>query len=482
MPSLFAKGYSLLRRIVRRSDRQLLKTYGCVQLLALLSSSAAIVLAAQSSAADTTVIHAGWLLRSPHEAPERRQTVVVAGDRIRSIEDGFLQVSDIAHVDGPVSVVDLSDAFVLPGLIDSHVHLATSPTALGNGAEQSESDYALRAAHHAGIALQAGFTTVVDLGSIGEPGHENAIFAVRDGVRDGWVTGPRILAAGTPIAAPGASRSSLDRDEVDRLKDYRSLCSGVDDCRRAVRHQVKRGSDVIAFFNTGSLLSENSIPQAMTDEEMRAIVTTAHALGRKVIADGHHAMGIAAALRAGADIIDSAHLYDVKNFELFGDNQFLQSHIYGVTQAIGETPETLSEGLWGWLPRPILLRFQQIKQRKFAMIAAHDAGIENLAYASDAGVYLWGENAGDLVEFVRRGMSPQTALATATSNAASMLGLAEEIGSINAGMAADIIAAPRNPLTDISAMMDISFVMRAGEVFRYKNLPVNPDLASESPP
>jgi len=233
---------------------------------------------------------------------------------------------------------------------------------------------------------------------------------------------------------------------------------------------VKRGSDIIVFFNTGSLLSEDPVAQAMTDDEMRAIVETAHALGRKVIADGHHAAGIAAAIRAGADIIDSAHLYDEQTFKLFGKDQFLQSHIYGVVKAVGDTRESLHDGLWGWLPDSILLRFQEIRTRPFAMIMAHESGITNLAYASDAGVYPWGENAGDFVEFVNRGMPAIDAIRTATTNAARMLGLQDQIGSIESGKKADIIATARNPLEDISALMEVRFVMRDGTVYRHDNI------------
>ena len=427
-------------------------------------------------AGEITLIHAGWLLAVPGASPVERQSIVIENDRIIQIADGFISGSELSDNALPVRFVDLSQAFVLPGLIDSHVHLASAPEAgsMRKVLSQTEADLTLTASYHAQLTLQAGFTTVVDLGSIGTPGHENAIFGIRDAVAGGKLAGPRVLAAGTPIAATGLERAAVYRDEINAKIDIRSVCDGPADCRRAVRHQVKRGSDIIVFFNTGSLLAINPVTQAMTDEEMRAIVETAHSLGRKVIADGHHARGIAAAVRAGADIIDSAHLYDDGTFALLGDDVFLQSHIYGVVMAVGDTPDTLRDGLWGWLPDPILKRLYAIRQNPFAIIKAYEFGIRNLAYASDAGVYTWGDNAGDFAEFVKRGMSQSDAIQTATVNAARMLGMENDLGSIEPGKKADIIATASSPLADISELMRIHFVMRDGMVYRLNNNGVTP--------
>ena len=427
--------------------------------------------AIEVAAGDVTVIHAGWLLATPGQPPLERQSIVIENGRIVAVNGGFISGAEFSAGGPAVHLVDLSQAFVLPGLIDSHVHLASAPGVENVGAalSQTEADLALAASRHARQTLQAGFTTVVDLGAVGNPGHENAIFGVRDAVNSGTLAGPRILSAGTPIAATGLERAASYRDEIAATIDLRSVCNGADDCRRAVRHQVTRGSDIIVFFNTGSLLSSNPVVQTMTDAEMTAIVGTAHSLGRKVIADGHHAPGIAAAIRAGADIIDSAHLYDDGTFSLLGDDTFLQSHIYGVVMAVGDTAETLHDGLWGWLPGPILERFQTIRQRPFAIIEAYNHGIRNLAYASDAGVYTWGNNAGDFMEFVARGMSQSDAIMTATVNAARMLGIDHESGSIEQGKSADIIATAGNPLNDISELMHIQFVMRNGVVYKSNN-------------
>lgn len=421
-------------------------------------------------AAEITVIHAGWLLAVPGAPPAAQQSIVIENGRVTRVTNGFLDPARLGNVDTEVRLIDLSTEFVLPGLFDAHVHLASSPGPgmLIEPVTESEADLALIAAAHARQTLQAGFTTVVDLGAVGIPGHENAIFGVRDAVRKGFLAGPRVLSAGTPISATSQSRAPGFRAEVQQVMDGRAVCDGADDCRRAVRHQVSRGSDIITFFNTGSLLSANPVEQAMSDEEMRAIVDTAHSLGRKVIADGHHAAGIAAAIRAGADVIDSAHLYDDNTFRLLGDDVFFQSHIYAIVQALGEDFESLHQGLWGWLPDSILLRFLAIRKRPFAMLEAYRHGVKNLVYASDAGVYPWGENAGDFVEFVQRGMSEADAIQTATVNAARMLGLDQELGSIEVGKIADLIATSASPLEDIGELTRVRFVMRDGIVFKLK--------------
>jgi len=233
-----------------------------------------------------------------------------------------------------------------------------------------------------------------------------------------------------------------------------------------VREQVHKGADIISFYSSGSLLFPKPVGQAMTDEEMRAIVDTAHSLGRKVIADGHHAPGIAAAIRAGVDSVDSIHLASDENLIMIREaDTFMQSHIYAVVAAVGDTRESVHEGIVWWHPTSVLERLFDIKMRPFAVERAYRAGIRKIALATDAGNFPHGDNARDLVEYVKRGIPESFAIQVATVNAAEMLGLTESVGTLQAGKRADIIATARSPLRDISELTRVRFVMRAGVVY-----------------
>jgi imidazolonepropionase-like amidohydrolase len=419
---------------------------------------------ATTAAGQLTIIHAGQLLAIPGQKVQQEQSIFVRNGEIENIVPGFVTSAD-------ADILDLTDRFVLPGLMDLHVHITMEPRPKEHlrVVTETDADLALTAAHHAKITLKAGFTTIVDLGRPGTPGHEVAAFALRDAINEGKVPGPRLLVTGSPLSATSQSRRPHYRNEVEQVVAALAVCDGADACRRAVRDQVRKGADIISFYSSGSLLFPKPVGQAMTDEEMRAIVETAHSLGRKVIADGHHAPGIAAAIRAGVDSVDSIHMATDETLGLIRkSDRYMQSHIHAVVAAVGDTRDTVHDGIVWWHPTPVLERLFDIKMRPFAVERAYRAGIRKIALATDAGNFPHGDNARDIVEYVKRGIPEMFAIRAATVNAAEMLGLMDSVGTLEVGKRADIIATQGSPLQDISELTRVRFVMRDGVIYLNK--------------
>jgi imidazolonepropionase-like amidohydrolase len=430
---------------------------------------------ASSEAAEhspTTIVWAGTLLPIPGQPPLTNQSIVIRGGRIQKIAAGRLTAAVLAENPADVRTVDLTCCFVLPGLFDLHVHLTTEqgPGTALDEVELGAADLALRAARNAEETLQAGFTTVLDMGT-GRRAHELAIYAVRDAIATGRMTGPRILAVGSPISSPGNSRTAHYSAEVDNAIGTEGVCSGVESCTRAVREQVDRGADVINFYNTGSLLRANSPSQTFTDAEMSAIVSAAHSLGRKIVADGagtpQSAAGVDAAIRAGSDWIDTV-IYPGKDTWglLSKSGRIYAPHLYAMVAAVGDDEGHITEGSMGWLPEPILETLLKLKRDRPAAVAAHAAAIK-MVFASDAGVFAHGRNAGEFAQYVQAGLTPMQAIVTATVNAASVLGLLYDSGTLEAGKRADMIAVSADPLRDVRALESVRTVIRGGEVVKY---------------
>lgn len=413
------------------------------------------------------VIHAGALLARPGESPARRRTVVVRGSRIDAVHDGFRDASAAGFPDA--AVVDLSTKFVMPGLMDAHVHLTTEPRPGGTekALHATDADLAIVAAVNAERLLSAGFTTVMDMGT-GSRSHEKAIYAVRDGIRAGLIPGPEILAAGSPISAPGASRTTRFNDDIEEVLGPEGVCSGAAGCREAVREQVSRGADFINFYNTGSLLAKNSPAQTFTADEMRAIVEQAHALNRIAVADGGNTpgdpSGIDAAIEAGADIIDTVTYPGPDTFRLLASrNGYFAPHVYALIAAVGDSAETLTDGSMGWLPEPILRELFALKQQEPSAVAGHEAGA-TLILAADSGVFDHGLNGHELIEYTRLGIDAMETLAAATVNVAAAHRILDRVGTIEAGKEADIVAFDISPLEDMQTVLDPRFVMHDGRI------------------
>ncbi len=280
---------------------------------ALLATGVAAAGLSAAFAADIKVIHAGELLAVPGQAPKAEQTVVVTDGRITQVLDGYRTAGEFGE---DATTIDLKNQFVMPGMMDMHVHIQMElgPNSDSQTLRMSDADVAMQSVHYARKTLMAGFTTVRDLGARPEQ-----IYALRDGVAKGWIVGPRLVASGGVSVTGG--HGDVDGMRPDLLEKYTSktVCDGAADCRRATRRAVKFGADVIKITATGGVLSDTNTGtgQQMTNDELKEVMDTAHGLGRKVAAHAHAAEGINAALRAGVDSIEHGSYADAETIRLF---------------------------------------------------------------------------------------------------------------------------------------------------------------------
>lgn len=429
----------------------------------LLALAAGSSIAGAQNAGDATVIHAGTLLSVPGEKPKTQQTIVVRDGKIVEVRDGYADAAAIG-AEG-ARVVDLKDRFVLPGLIDSHVHLMgeLGPRSRIKAMEDDPEDAVLDGAVYADRTLQAGFTTVRDLGS---PARTS--FALRDAINAGKVAGPTILAAGKMLSATAGHGdvNGMNADLTEFLHDLHgeNVCDGADDCRRAVRTQVRNGADVIKLATTGGVLSNIAAGtgQQMTDEEVKAIVDAGHTLGKKVAAHAHGTPGINSALRAGIDSIEHGSYLDDESLKLFR-----QSGAWLVpTLLAGDTVARMAAASSNTLTqaqRDKAAQVGPIMQQNFAR--AVQAGVK-IAFGTDSGVSAHGQNAKEFKLMADAGMKPADAVKSATVGAATLLDRSASIGTIEAGKDADIIAVTGNPLEDVTVLEAMDFVMRRGTIHR----------------
>lgn len=427
-----------------------------------LASCLVLILAATSAhAADRyLLIHAGTLLDKPGTAPRKEATLLIRNDRIEAVRDGYLKAGDFDGVPADTSVIDQRARFVLPGLIDSHVHLTSDKAGIeGQLADVTDNvaDIAFDAAVNARKTLAAGFTTVRNLGD-----GDGVILALRDAVAAGKVPGPRILDAGRAIST---SAGHMDgrlgyREELWSAMANPAVCNGADDCRRAVRDEVARGVDVIKFASTGGVNSRigAGLGQQMFADEAKAIVETAHLYGKKVAVHAHGGDGINLALEAGADSIEHGTLLDERGIELYRRSGAwyvpTMSTINGYIERLKANPDAYT----GEVRKKIEWRIG-ITGKAFAQ--AHKAGVK-IAFGTDAGVSLHGRNADEFELMVKHGMSPAEAIQAATVNASELLGLSDQVGTLEVGKHADLIAVDGDPLADVTVLKTVAFVMKGG--------------------
>ncbi len=417
---------------------------------------------ASASSAQAQLIHAGRLLDRPGTPARGPSSLVIRDGRIVAVHDGL---KSAASLDLPADtvIVDLSSKFVLPGLIDSHVHLDSDLAGvegLVEGLTRSTAAAAYDVAINARKTLRAGFTTVRNLGD-----SDGVTLALRDAIAAGKLPGPRIVDAGRSISATaGHMDATLGlRDDLHPAIDTGNLCNGADDCRRAVRKQIARGANVIKFATTGGVNSRISagLGAQMFDDEARAIVDTAHLYGRKVAVHAHGADGILMALNAGADSIEHGTLLDEA-----GARAFLKAGAYYVPtlSTVNGYRERLAANPNAYTGE-VLKKIQwRIGVTGKALRFAHARGVK-IAFGTDAGVSKHGRNADEFELMVEHGMSPMDAIVAATVNAADLLGVSADVGTLEPGKAADLIAVDGDPLQDVRTLKRVVYVMRDGRVF-----------------
>jgi imidazolonepropionase-like amidohydrolase len=412
-------------------------------------------LAAQSP---VTVIHAGKLLDRPGSAPRGPSTVIIRDGRIAEVLNGHQPAPDGA------TLVDLKDKFVLPGLIDSHVHLdsdAGGNAALIEAVTDSPARAAFRAAGNAKKTLMAGFTTVRNLGD-----GTGATLALRDAIAAGELPGPRILDAGRSISTTSGHMDatlSLSED-LHGSVGQENLCDGVESCRQAVRKQIRRGVDVIKIATTGGVNSRigAGLGRQAFDDEIKALVDTAHLYGKKMAVHAHGADGVNAALAAGADSIEHGTMMDDATIALFKKAGAYYvptlSTVNGYIERLAANPNAY--------PPDVLAKVKwRIEVTGKSLARAYPAGVK-IAFGTDAGVSKHGKNADEFELMVRHGMPASVAIQAATINAATLLGVEKEVGTLEPGKAADIIAVSGDPTADVTVLKQVRFVMKDGRVHK----------------
>lgn len=407
--------------------------------------------AATPGLAGTTVIHADRVVTDA-DAPVRGQsTVIVTDGRIVSIQDGF--------VDGPAGAekVDLAGKTLVPGLTDLHVHLTGDPGGdFWKEAVEPEDWGVVVGAKNALVTARAGFTTVREAGSA-----PTTAFSLRRGTAEGFIPGPRIVAAGPALAIIGGHGDVTGfRSDVNELLGSGFTCTGAQECAAKVRKASQAGSDVIKITATGGVLSQQGrgLEAHFTSDEMKSIADTAHSLGLKVMAHAHGARGMEAAARAGIDTIEHGTYLDEPAARAMRERGTVLVPTLMAFQGISER---LGKGIY----TPTVetkVRAVAEKARVF-MGQALKWGVP-IAFGTDAGVFDHGRNAREFGLMRAQGMTDRQALASATTAAAKVLGMENEIGRIAPGYSADIIAVEGDPTKDVTVLEKVDWVMARGRV------------------
>ncbi|MFI5134135.1 MAG: amidohydrolase family protein [Chitinophagales bacterium] len=405
--------------------------------------------------AQKTYIWCGTLIDGISNDPKKNMTIVVEKNKILSVENGF------SNPGANDKAIDLKTKTVTPGWIDAHVHLSheTNPNNYLERFQLNDVDFAYRSVVFAKKTLMAGFTTVRDAGG-------EIVISLKKAINQGLIEGPRIYAAGTPIGSTGSHgdptngyRSDLMGDPGPRI----GIANGVDECMKAVRQRYKEGSDIIKIMATGGVLdvSTNGTGAQYSEEEMKAIVQTANDYGLKVMAHAHGAEGIKRALRAGVISIEHGTFMDDECIDLFK-----KTGAWYVPTIIAGKSVADSAKIPNYYPPSVAKKATEIGPKLQSTFAkAYKAGVK-IAFGTDAGVYQHGKNWLEFTYMIEAGMTPMDAIKAATISAAELLGVKNQLGSIEAGKIADVVAVDGDPLKDPQVFGKVIFVMKDGVVYK----------------
>lgn len=404
----------------------------------------------------TTYLHCGKLITSVDEQVLSDVTVIVEGNIIKEVRKGL--------VPAPAGAVlyDLRKMTVMPGLMDMHVHIEgeSNPKSYEEKFRLNNAFVALRATTYARKTLMAGFTTVRDLGGSG------VNVALRDAINQGFVEGPRIFTCEKSLATTGGHADPTNGVRDDLKGDpgpKEGVVNSADDAWKAVRQRYKNGADLIKITATGGVLSvaaSGDNPQFRM-EELEAIVAAAKDYGFTVAAHAHGKEGMKRAVMAGVTSIEHGTYMDDEVIELMKEH----GTYYVPTIAAGKFVAEMARKE-GYYPRVVAMKAAIIgPQIQATFSKAYKSGVK-IAFGTDTGVSFHGDNAREFVYMVEGGMKPIEAIRAATITAAQLLRKEDQLGTIEPGKLADIVAVPGDPLSDIKAMLNVGFVMKDGKVYK----------------
>ncbi len=405
----------------------------------------------------STIIYAGELLAVPGEQTLQERSIVIKGQKITGIYKGYISPESVGK---NVKTIDLKNKFVLPGLMDMHVHLQgeLGPNNEKESLKMSDQLKGMRSTHYAMKTLLAGFTTVRDAGS-----DSQYMYAMRDAINKGWVDGPRIIAAGGVGITGGHADTNGIKPSLMEFYTDKSICNGPYDCRRATRREIKFGADWIKIASTGGVLSDTATGtgQQMEMDELKEVVRAAKSMGRKVASHAHQEDGIIAALQAGVASVEHGTFAGKKAIKLFK-----KKGAYLVpTLMAGHTVVNMAKTTNFMSPAIKKKAIRVGSEMKVNFSKIYKAGVK-IAYGTDSGVSKHGDNAMEAVLMHEAGMPAMEVIQSATVNTADLLDMSDEIGTVEAGKFADIIATDTSPLTDIKVLLDVVFVMKGGKVYK----------------